>query len=325
MRVLAGDIGGTNARFGYVDVEAGVPSVVAADTLPSRSAPTLADLVRRFQADTGLSAERACFAVACPVEDGECRTANLPWTLSVSALAREIGIARTMLINDFEAIGYGLPHLRPDGVHTLQDGVPAQRSPIALLGPGTGLGVAFVTWEEDGYRVHPSEAGHTSFAPATSVQSALREALARRFGHVSHERVLSGRGLVNVYEFLAASGAAPESAVVRAAMSVGDPAAAISARALDRSDALSLNAVELFLDILGSFAGNVALTIRARGGVYLGGGIAPRLLELLGAPRVLEAFRDKGRLSDLLTKVPLRVITEPGVAVLGAAVAAARG
>lgn len=324
MRVLAGDIGGTNARFGIVDVVGGVPRVVAASTFPSRSAPGLAELVRRFLSECGLTAERACFAVACPVEEGECRPANLPWTLSAAALARDIGIARTMLINDFEAIGYGLPCLGAGGVVTLQDGERVERAPIALLGPGTGLGVAFVTWEDADYRVHASEAGHTSFAPTTPMEGALREALAQRFGHVSHERVLSGRGLLTIYDFLAARGVAPDRPEVRDAMATGDPAAVITRRALDGSDALCVRTVAFFAEVLGSFAGDVALTIRARGGVYLGGGIAPRLLEPLGAPRVREAFTTKGRLSPLVAKIPLHVITEPRVAVLGAALAAAR-
>ncbi|HEY8106572.1 MAG TPA: glucokinase, partial [Gemmatimonadales bacterium] len=201
---------------------------------------------------------------------------------------------------------------------------PAPQGPIALIGPGTGLGQGFLLWDGERYRVYPSEGGHGDYAPHDELQSDLLEFLRGQFGHVSWERLLSGPGLVNVYRFLVASSAAPEQAAVRAEMEKEDPAAVISRHGLAKTDRLADRALDLFCGLLGAQAGNLALTVIAAGGVYLAGGIAPRIVERLKTGPFLAAFRDKGRMSELLARVPVHVIVNPNGGLLGAAAVAAR-
>jgi len=221
-------------------------------------------------------------------------------------------------------VGYGIELLSPADLRTLQAGTPAPQAPIALIGAGTGLGQAFLVWDGDHYRVLPSEGGHSDFAPSGAVQDGLFRALGEQLGRVSWERLLSGPGIANIYQYLRASGAAPEQPSVRAELDTEDDGKVIVTHALDRSDPLSIRALELFWEVLGAQAGNLALTVLATGGVYLAGGIAPRLVQRLDAGPFLTAFRNKGRLSPLLARVPLHVIMNPGVGILGAAAVAGR-
>jgi glucokinase len=322
--ILAGDVGGTNARLAIMKLEGRTASFVQQARYPSAEFPGLAPIVHRFLEETGIRPERACFGIACPVVGDDCAAPNLPWTVNARALATEIGIPHTAVINDFVALGYGIELLTPADLATLQEGAPTPRGPIALIGAGTGLGEGFLVWQDDHYRVLASEGGHTDFAPSGGVETGMLQSLRNRFGRVSWERLLSGPGIANIYRYLLESGAAPEQASVRAELEAEDDGTVIVRHALACDDPLSVRAVELFWEILGAEAGNLALTIVATGGVYIAGGIAPRLVQHIDAGPLLTAFRDKGRVSALLERIPVHVVMQPGVGLLGASAVAGR-
>jgi len=322
--VLAGDVGGTNARLATVEVDGRTARIVRERRYPSRDYPGLAPIVRRFCEEEATRPDRACFGIACPLVGDDCTAPNLPWTINGRALAAEIGIPRTRIINDFVAVGYGIELLGAADLVTLQEGRPEPQGPIALIGAGTGLGQGFLIWEGDHYRVLPSEGGHGDYAPRGELQAGLLQFLDRQFDRVSWERLLSGPGLVNTYRYLHASAVAPEQATVRAQMEKEDPAGVIAGHALAKTDCLSDRALDLFCEIFGAQAGNLALTVVSTGGVYLAGGIAPRIVKRLKGGPFLTAFRDKGRLSELLARIPVHVIMNPNGALLGAAAVAGR-
>jgi glucokinase len=322
--VLGGDVGGTNARLAIVELDGRTARITRERKYPSRDYPGLAPIVRRFCEEEGARPDRACFGIACPVVGDDCTAPNLPWTTNARHLAAEIEIPRTTIINDFVAVGYGIESLGPSDLATLQEGKPEPQGPIALIGAGTGLGQGFLLWEKDHYRVLASEGGHGDFAPRGALQAGLLQFLGRQFDRVSWERLLSGPGMVNTYRYLLAAAVAPEQAAVRTEMEQEDPAAVIARHALAGTDCLSDRALDLFCEILGAQAGNLALTVVATGGVYLAGGIAPRIVDRLRSGPFLTAFRDKGRLSELLSRIPVHVIVNPNVALLGAAAVAGR-
>ncbi len=324
MIVLAGDVGGTNARLAVVDVDGRTALIVKERKYVSHEYLGLAPIVRRFCDEVGSRPDRACFGIACPVVGEDCTAPNLPWTINARQLAADIEIPRTTIINDFLAVGNGIEWLAPADLATLQEGTPERHGPIALIGAGTGLGQGFLFWEGDHYRVLPSEGGHGDFAARGKLQTGLLQFLATQFHRVSWERLLSGPGLVNIYHYLAGSGVSPEQATVRDEMAQGDPAAVIARHGLAKTDCLSDRALDLFCEVFGAQAGNLALTVVATGGVYLAGGIAPKIVERLKAGPFMDAFRDKGRLSELLTHVPVHVVMNPNVGLLGSAAVAGR-
>lgn len=323
MRVLAGDIGGTNARLAIAEVRDGAPRIVKEQRYASGDAPGLASIVRRFLDAAGERVKRACFGIAGPVVDGECRTPNLPWMVSARELARDIGIPSTSLINDFVAAAHGVGCLGASDLVTLQPGTAAEHGTIALIGAGTGLGEGFLVWDGTRYRVHASEGGHVDFAARDEEAWRMRQSLLDEYGRVSWERVLSGAGLAHLYRHLAAGALAPERSEVREEMRSGDPAAVVTRHALAGDDPLSVKALDAFVAAFGAQAGNLALTVLATGGVYLAGGIAPRIVAKLREGTFLTAFRNKGRLADLMGRIPVHVIVSPDVGLLGAARAAA--
>jgi glucokinase len=323
MRVLAGDIGGTNARLALADLADGAPRIVKEQRYPSSSASALAPIVRRFLDWAGERVERACFGIAGPVVDGECRTPNLPWTVSARDLARDLGIPRTAIVNDFVAAAHGVGCLGASDLVTLQAGNADPHGAIALIGAGTGLGEGFLTWDGTRHRVHASEGGHADFAAGDEASWALRQALLDEYGRVSWERVLSGSGLAQLYRHFAASRAAPERPEVRREMEREDPAAVVTRHALAGDDAVCRAALDAFVTAYGAQAGNLALTVLATGGVYLAGGIAPRITAKLQDGTFVAAFRNKGRMADLMGRIPVHVVISPDVGLLGAARAAA--
>jgi glucokinase len=322
--VLAGDVGGTNARLAMVELNGRSARITRESRYPSRDYPGLTPIVDRFCQDAATRPDRACFGIACLVVGDDCTAPNLPWTINARTLRAEIGIPRTTIINDFVAVGYGIELLGPPDLVTLQEGIPTPHGTIALIGAGTGLGQGFLLWEGDHYRVLPSEGGHGDFAPRGELQSDLLQHLRRQFDRVSWERLLSGPGIVNAYRYLLASAVAPEQATVRSEMEKEDPASVISRHGLAKTDCLSDRTLDLFCEILGAQAGNLALTVVSTGGVYLAGGIAPRMVERLNSGPFLTAFRDKGRMSELLSRIPVHVIMNPNVGLLGAAAVAGR-
>ncbi len=324
MLVLAGDIGGTSTRLAYFDVTGDTLTSLAEKTFPSREAASLEDVVGCFVKEQGLVAERACFGIAGPVQQGRVRTPNLPWSVDAAELARILKLATVQLLNDLEANAYGIDLLGPDDLLFLNRGTPDPTGTIAVISAGTGLGEALAYWDGSAHRPLRSEGGHADFAPRNALEAELMLFLRAEHGRVSTERIVSGPGLRNIYRFLRDGRHLPETPAVAAAMRSGDQSAAITRAALAGECPLCEQTLDLFVSLYGAEAGNVALRALATGGIYLGGGIAPKIIERLKGPGFMLAFTAKGRLSPLLEDVPVRVILNDRTALLGAARCATR-
>jgi glucokinase len=318
--ILAGDVGGTKTALGLFQREAGgTLTVLREATLPSRDFASLELAVRQFLAAAPTVAiGAACFGVAGPVVVGRVVTTNLPWVLDEAGLARDIPVARVRLLNDLEATAHGVLALPDSALFTLQQG-RAQAGNLAVIAAGTGLGEAFIVREGDHVVVVASEGGHSDFAPRTDLEINVLRALRTEFGRVSYERLVCGPGLVNVYRFLRRAGGAPEPAWLAARMAAEDPATVITEVGLERGDAVCVATLDMFVAVYGAEAGNLALKVLAVGGVFVAGGIAPRLRTRLADGAFMGAFRDKGRFSPLLAQIPVHVVLEPRTALLGAA------
>lgn len=323
MRVLAGDIGGTKTLLALVDVDDCSATVVLERRYESASFADLDAIVAAFIDETGERGERACFAIAGPVFDNRSEATNLPWVVDARALRAARGLGPTRLINDFVAVAYGVLRLDERDLVTINPGARDPRGPIAVLGAGTGLGEAILVSVHGRYEVIPSEGGHADFAPRNEQEIGLLRWLLERHEHVSWERVVSGLGLRNIYAYLAETGAAPESEEVRAALARGeDLGALVGMHAVSGSDRLSAATVDLFVGAYGAEAGNLALKVVATGGVFVAGGIAPKILPCMTDGRFRQAFVSKGRLSNLVARIPVFVVTRTDVGLIGAAVAA---
>jgi len=321
--ILAGDIGGTKTNLAVFAAGPRLAVPLAEARFVSHEHPGLVAVVRRFLAAHPVRVTHACVGVAGPVRDGRCEATNLPWVVDAVELARELGIPRASVINDLEANAYGLAALGPADLATLAPGAPGARGNACIIAAGTGLGEAGLYWDGREHRPFASEGGHASFAPTSDLEVELLQALRRRWDHVSWERVVSGPGLVAVYSFLRDSGRGIEEPWVADALGAGDPAAAITEAARDGRSPLCARALDLFVGLYGAEAGNLALKTMATGGVYLGGGIAPRIAERLCAGGFMHAFLAKGRMRPLLEAMPVRVVLNDRAALLGAARCAA--
>jgi glucokinase len=317
--ILAGDIGGTNARLAYFQPKNGHFELVSERVFPSREHHELGEIVTRFLDESGTRPEAACFGIAGPVRNGRVETSNLPWVIEQSILAKQIHLPATLLINDLEASAWGIGALTKEDLVTLNVGGATIAGNQAVVAPGTGLGEAGLFWDGARHHVFACEGGHTDFAPHGELQIELLRYLMNRFGHVSYERILSGPGLVNVYEFLRDSGCGKESAELAAAMKVSDPAAEISRAALSGTDSLATKALDIWIAVYGAEASNLALKILAVGGLFLAGGITPKILPKLTGPHFMEAFLAKGRLRPLVEAVPVHVVMNEKAGLLGAA------
>jgi glucokinase len=320
--LMAGDIGGTKTTLAIYAPEQGLHTPLAMATFPSARFPSLEALARAFLAQDPMSVDRACFGVAGPVMEGHATITNLPWEMSEDQLERALGLRAVRLINDLEALAHAVPTFLPGDLLTLNAGHPVTYGTIAVIAPGTGLGEAYSTRSRAGSQVYPSEGGHADFAPRDAQQVGLLTHLMRQNEHVSYERVCSGLGLPNIYQYLKLTGVAPETTRVAEQLAAAqDPTPIISQAALDPAapDPLALATMRLFIAILGAEAGNLVLKVLATGGVYIGGGIPPRVLPLFEDGAFLRAFTAKGRFSELLARVPVHVILHPEAALLGAA------
>ncbi len=317
--ILAGDVGGTSTRLGFFEVAGARLLPVVEETYRSRDHTGLEEIVRAFVAARRLKPKHAAFGIAGPVRQGVVRTPNLPWVVEAARIAADLGLAEVMLLNDLEANAHGVWELTPADFAVLNPGAPGAIGNAAIIAAGTGLGEAGFYW--DGLRHHPfaCEGGHADFAPRNDLEAQLLLYLWKKPGHVSYERVLSGPGLHVVYEFLRDSGRGQEDPRVRERMSREDPSAVVGMEALDGTCPLCVQALDLLVSIYGAEAGNLALKILAAGGVYVGGGIAPKILKKLQGPAFLEAFVSKGRMRPLLEAIPVRVILNDKTALLGAA------
>ncbi len=319
MRVLAGDIGGTNARLALYDVAGARCAPEVMQTYPSREYDSLEEIVRRFIDAHRIATSRACFGVPGPVKGGRAQTTNLPWVVEAAKLSADTGLKRVDILNDLEAQAYGIATLDPEDLVELNPGDPSAVGNRALIAAGTGLGQAGLYWDGEEHRPFACEGGHTTFAPRGDLQLALSDHLADRYGHVSWERVVSGPGLVNIYGFLVEFRGAETPGWLAEQLVGDDPAAAISKAALEGRSEICREALDLFVELYGAEAGNLALKIMATGGLYLGGGIAPEIVEPLREGRFLTAFSAKGRMRPLLEAMPVRLILNEQTALLGAA------
>ncbi|HEV8649832.1 MAG TPA: glucokinase [Actinomycetes bacterium] len=325
--LLAGDVGGTKTVLGIYAEDRGPQRPLAIKTYPSAKYPSLDAIVREFLATVHVRVDRACFDVAGPVTAGRAELTNLPWTpLSEPALAGVLELRRVRLLNDLQAIALGITELPPRDLRTLHRRKPSPGGAIAVVAPGTGLGEAFLTWEADRYVPHPSEGGHCDFAPADEREADLLRHLRRRYGHVSWELVCSGLGIPNLYDFLAGTGFAREAEPVAGRLATApDRTRAIVEAGMDpgSGSALCAETLRMFAGILGAEAGNLALTVLARGGIYLAGGIPPAILPLLRNGPFLPRLHAKGRLTQVVAAMPVHVVTGHA-ALVGAATAGLR-
>lgn len=320
--ILAGDIGGTNARLALYDVQNGEFKLAHLAIFPSRQYSGLDQIVTEFVKSLGQWPTQACFGIAGPVANGRVEASNLPWIIESSRLAEELKISKAVLINDLEATGWGVGALTSKDLVPLNNVVSISGTVDgnqAVIAAGTGLGEGCLYWDGSRYHVFASEGGHCDFAPQGDLQVELYKYLQARYGHVSCERVLSGPGLVNVFDFLRDSGRGKPPDWLIAEMTESDAAAAISNAAMKEQVPICEQALEIFVNVFGAEAGNLALKIKATGGVFLAGGIAPKILPKLATPAFLEAFLSKGRLRHLMEIMPIQVITNDKLALLGAA------
>lgn len=309
--LLAGDIGGTKTDLAIFSAEAGPRAPLAQAEFPSGSYSSLEAMAREFLGRVRLPVDRACFDVAGPVIDGRAKITNLPWVVEKAKLVQELGLETVYLLNDLEAIARAVPILGKDDLHTISAGEPAQDGNLAVIAPGTGLGEAFLTWDGNRFRAYASEGGHADFAPTNPTQAGLLQYLLPRFDHVSYERVCSGLGIPHIYDYLRDSGSATESPTLAMRLAAAtDRTPLIIEEALRGNGAspLCTAALETFVEILGAEAGNLALKVLATGGVYLAGGIPPRILPALKDGRFTRAFQRKGRFAEMLSRLPVHVI-----------------
>ena len=317
--ILAGDIGGTHTRLAFFNSEASF-KVAVEEVFSSHDYPNLEAIVRQFRANHSLNITHACFGVAGPVKHGRCEATNLSWVVDAQVLARELELTTVGLINDLEANAHGIAILKPTDFAILNPGEANAEGNAALISAGTGLGEAGLYYDRQRYRPFASEGGHADFAPSNDLQIELLRYLLTQFDRVSWERVLSGPGLYNVYRFLRDTNRATEPAWLAEELRHQDPPTVITQTALAARSDLCEAALDLFISLYGAEAGNLALKMRATGGIFVGGGIAPKLVERLkGSTTFMSAFTAKGRMRSLLEAIPVQVILNDKTALLGAA------
>jgi glucokinase len=321
--LLAADVGGTKIDVVLAGVDGRGRAIVAERMYASRDfnglEPVIADFLSQPAARPyAASISGACLAVAGPVEAQSTRLTNLGWEISAAMLGARFGFRTTELINDFAAAALGISQLAAHESEPLQRGQPLIRGPRVVIGAGTGLGVAILTWDGTRYAAHASEAGHSDFAPCDETQDRLLVHLRHTMGHVSYERIVSGPGLARIFGFLRDAARTAQPPAMEPVNTDADTPDAIAQSALSGRDPVAGRALDLFVNAYGAFAGNLALTVMARGGVYLAGGIAPRIITKLKDGSFVGAFNNKGRFAALLSTVPVYVVMNPRVAVYGA-------
>jgi glucokinase len=330
--ILAGDIGGTHARLTYYRLDSSSDgyhfTAIRENVFASREFRGLDEIVLKFVSDTGIRPTIASFGIAGPVRNGRVETSNLPWIVESSSLASELQLNSVSLINDLEAQAWGIQCLGPSDTVPLNQvasiyGGSNQQQTLAgnqaVIAAGTGLGEAGLIWDGERHHIFACEGGHCDFAPRNELEIDLLRYLLTRFGHVSYERIISGPGLVNVYLFLKDTRRGEEPQWLRDEIAAGDPGAAISRAAVSAKAPLAEQALDLWISIYGAEAGNMALKVLAVGGVFLAGGIAPKILPKLSGALFMQAFLGKGRMQPLLEAIPVRVITNEKTGLLGAA------
>jgi glucokinase len=316
--ILAGDVGGTKVHLALYDFINGKLEYSRDERYAAKNYSGLEEIVRTFLGTVKVTA--ACFGVPGPVRNGRLRLTNLPWTLDSVELSASLNITHVFLINDLEANGYGVAELAADQIHTLSEGDSSQIGNRALIAAGTGLGEGLLIWNGHSHMPYPSEGGHADYAPRNEDEIDLLRFLKQKYnGRISYERVISGQGLTNIYSFLREVRGMEEPAWLAKRIAAEDPNAVITELAMAAKSEICEKALDMFVSAYGAEAGNMALKLLSVGGVYVGGGIAPHILEKLKDGTFMKAFTDKGRLSQLLINMPVRVILESRAALLGAA------
>ncbi|MGH7056276.1 MAG: glucokinase [Acetobacteraceae bacterium] len=319
--LIAGDIGGTKTLLGFYTHAGGARRAIVEREFPSAEFHGLADVVRAFLSIVKEPVSAACFDVAGPVVDGRAHLTNLPWVVEAKSLAEELDLAEVIILNDLKAVAIAAPELTEGEVRTINPGRPEAHGPIAVVAPGTGLGEAFLIWDGNEYVACASEGGHADFAPRDERQAGLWKYLTTRYGHVAYERACSGSGVPDIYEYLRSAGQIPEAAGFAARLAaVRDRTPLIIEAALEAraSNPLAAATLDLFVSVLGAESGNLALKVLASGGVYLAGGIPPRIMAALCDGRFMRAFTAKGRFSEMLEAIPVRIVLARA-ALIGAA------
>jgi glucokinase len=318
--LLAGDIGGTKTVLALFSTDQGPFQPLEKAVYPSKDYATLEEIVRFYLENRPVRIQSASFGIAGPVNKDKVKATNLPWHVEAGLLSQAVGQAPVWLLNDLLAVAYAVPHLRPEDLHTLNRGTPDPNGTLGVVAPGTGLGEAFLTWDGNAYHPHPSEGGHGDFGPANQAELELLNYLMPRLGHVSYERVCSGSGMPNLYAFFKDSRRYPEPDWLKAELAqAADPTPVIVRAALEKRAEICVATLDQFVAILGNEAGNLALKVLSTGGIYLGGGIPPRILPFLKKDHFMKAFKHKGRFSGALARVPVHVILNPDLALIGAA------
>jgi glucokinase len=321
--LLAGDIGGTKTRLAIFASKEELRTPVLEATLPSTNYPSLEALIADFLGKSSYPLSRACFGVAGPVIAGKAKVTNLPWNMEEDALAKALNVPVVSLLNDLYAMAHAVPYLQEADLYTLQPGSPVMHGTMAVIAPGTGLGEGFLTWSGGRYVAQSSEGGHTDFAPTNTQEVALLSYLFDKgFDHVSYEHVCSGIGIPNIYNFFRDRSGIAELPEVADALRTAKDLTPVVVNAALRKDApsdLCLQVVNMFMHILGGECGNMALKVLATGGIYIGGGIPPRLISLFESDNFMNAFFNKGRFRPMLHSLPVHVILNKQPALLGAA------
>jgi len=317
--VLAGDIGGTKTNLGLFSENKDRPEIEVLETFSSSDAPDLEHIIRKFLHMHPEVVSRACFGVAGPVIGGISKTTNLPWEVSQDRIKKQFSFQHVRIINDLAATALAVPLLNADELNPLNQAAGVKGGHAGLIAPGTGLGMAMLVYHEDRCAPISSEGGHSDFAPNTEPEAELWRYLRHRYGHVSVERVVSGMGLVNIYEWLKDSGRISKPEGFDQKLNGTDPAKVITDTALSNKNSGCAEALNMFVSIFGAVAGNFALLGMTTGGIFLGGGISPKILPKLKEEIFMKAFVNKGRFRGFLEKVPVNVILNDKAALMGAA------
>ena len=318
--ILAGDIGGTNARLAFFDVVDGHFRLVSASVFPSREYSGLDQIVSKFVETSNLHPDTACFGVAGPVRNGRVEASNLPWIIDSGELAKQLKLPSVGLLNDLEAYAYGIDGLESKDFITLSEGAEGAEGNRAVISAKTGLGMAGLYW--DGFRHHPfaCEGGHADFAPRNNLQMELLAYLQKKYGRISCERILSGPGIKNIYDFLRDTHKAEEPEWLRTQMSAApDPPALISQMALEAKSAICDQTLSIFVSVFGAETGNCALNFMSTGGIFIGGSIAAKIIRKMNDPVFLESFLDKGRMGTILKDMPVKIVANDDSGMIGAA------
>ncbi|WP_163338617.1 glucokinase [Desulfopila sp. IMCC35008] len=319
--ILAGDIGGTKTVLALFSIERGVEGgAISRTRFESGKYDSLEKIIRDFLKQTGAQPKAACFGVAGPVNKQVSQITNLPWSISGKKISATFNIEKVSLINDLESVATAVPFLDQEDVYTLHEGKPDPNGNIAVIAPGTGLGAAFLVWTGDSYKALASEGGHSSFSPCNMQEIELLKFLQKKYGHVSFERICSGSHLPNIYDFFVESNSYQVPDWLKNELDRADDRTPIIVEnALAKKADICEATLDMFINILGSSVSNMAITILPRGGIYLGGGIPPRILDRLKRPDFLSAVGNKGRFSDLCSNMPIHVILTAKAALYGAA------